>query len=286
MHCRKDVVRSMTTLLEVWKHLDTISPRDYELERWPGYMEIGPNTIHDQSKTTINRVLVTVFPSAKAIAKASQDKTNLVITFCPMLARETRQIVGMDLVRLRLLAKNYIAMYVLGSSWISAKDGLTDTRVDTLGLSVIRKFNIKGKESNLIPIGRVCRTPKDMNHSRFANHILSKIETSNLQFTGTLDDEVEDLILCASNIIDSTILDYIMRQGIKTVVTGSISSTDRMFTHNMGMNVIELGEFTSEAAGMKRLRHQLSTEYPELKIEFVDTDPITQVLRPYSKDMA
>ncbi|MFW9919655.1 MAG: Nif3-like dinuclear metal center hexameric protein [Candidatus Thorarchaeota archaeon] len=276
----------MTTLLEILKHLDVISPKDYEIPGKEGYIEVGPSTRKEQSNTTISRVLVTVYPSSKTIAKASQDKANLIISFMPMLAGSTKQIAGLDLVRLRLLTKNYISMYIIGSSWIAAKDGLTDALSDALNLTVTRKFNLRGKEANLIPIGRICRTPSDMNHSGFANYLASKLGISNITFTGTIDDEVEEILLCAGSIIDNETLHRLLQEGIRTVVVGQLNQMDRMIANNLGLNILELGSFVTEAPGMKRLRHQLSLEFPELKIEFSDTDPITQTLRPYTDEMA
>lgn len=276
----------MTTLFEILKHLEVISPKDYDIEGREGYVEVGPNTRKEQSNTTINRVLVTVHPSPKAIAKASQDKANLIISSIPMFAGPTRQIVGLDLVRLRLLAKNYISMYIMGSSWVAAKDGLTDALADTLNLSVSKKFNIKGKESNLIPIGRICRTPSDMNHSGFVNFLLARLGTSNISFTGTIDDEVEDVLLSAGNIINKEILLSVLQEGIRTVVVGSLDQEGRILANTLGLNILELGPFVTEAPGMKRLRHQLSLEFQELKVEFTDTEPITQTLRSYTEDMA
>ncbi len=276
----------MTTLLEILKHLDVISPKDYELEGKEGYVELGPYTTKEQSNTTINRVLVTVYPSPKAIAKASQDKANLIISAIPMLARPTRQIVGLDLIRLRLLAKNYISMYIMGSSWIAAKDGLTDALSDSLNLSISRKFNVRGKEANLIPIGRICKAPTEMNHSGFANYISSKLGISNITFTGTIDDEVEDVLLCAGDLINEEILLRVLQEGIRSVIVGHLDAKDRLVGNTLGMNILELGSFVTEAPGMKRLRHQLSLEFPELKIEFTETDPITQTLRPYTDEMA
>ncbi len=276
----------MTTLLDILKHLEVISPKDYELPGKEGYIEVGPNTRREQNNTTINRVLVTVFPSAKAVAKASQDKANLIISYMPMLTAPTKQIVGLDLVRLRLLVKNYISMYVIGSSWVAAKDGLTDALSDALNLTISKKFNLRGNEANLIPIGRICTTPSDMNHSGFVNYVSSKLEISNVTFTGTIDAEVEDVLVCAGNIIDQDILNKVLQQGIRTIVMGYLNPSDRLAAHNLGLNILELGMFTTETPGMKRLRHQLSLEFPELKIEFVETEAITETLRPYTDEMA
>lgn len=276
----------MTTLLDILKHIDVIAPRKLELPDQVGYVEVGPATKSEQTNTTVKRVIVAVNPSARTITKASQEKTNLIISCNPLLMERTKQITGLDLVRLRLLAKNYISLYVIGSSWISANDGLSDALSDALNISISGKFNIVGIDSNLVPIGRICQTPSKMNHSGFANYIASKMEISNVVFTGSLDDDVDSILACAANTVTKEVLLQSLHEGVKTIVTGEITPANRLLAHNKGINVFELGAFVTETPGMKRLRHQLSLEFPELKIEFADADPITHSLRPYVEDMA
>jgi len=276
----------MTTLLDILKHIDVIAPRKFELPDQMRYVEVGPTTKSEQTNTTVKRVIVAPNPSARTVTKASQEKANLIISCNPLLMEPTKQITGLDLVRFRLLAKNYISLYVIGSSWISANDGLSDALSDALNLTISGKFNIVGIDSNLVPIGRICQTPSKMNHSGFANYIASKMEISNVVFTGCLDDDVDSILACAANTVTKEVILQSLHEGVKTIVTGEITPANRLLAHNKGINIFELGAFVTETPGMKRLRHQLSLEFPELKIEFADADPITHSLRPYIEDMA
>ncbi|MFW9848504.1 MAG: Nif3-like dinuclear metal center hexameric protein [Candidatus Thorarchaeota archaeon] len=276
----------MTSLREIIKHLENIAPKEYTLQGLEGYVEVGPSTSFDQSKTTINRVVVSIYPSAKVVAKASQEKANLLISYRPMFGTQIKQIAGLNLVRIRLLAKNYISTYVVGSPWVSAKDGLTDALIDALNMKHTRNFTVKGLFSNTVPIGRFCEPPTNMNHSGFANYIASKLEIDSVTFTGNLDDEIQQIMVCASCPITSEMLLMVAQENTKTIITGEIHPELRVRAHEMGMNIYEIGTIPAENPGMKRLRHQLSLEYPELKFEYADVDPITHNLRPYSKDMA
>ncbi|MDF1538603.1 MAG: Nif3-like dinuclear metal center hexameric protein [Candidatus Thorarchaeota archaeon] len=276
----------MTTLHDIVKHLEALAPRDYTLLGQEGYVEVGPSIRSEQTKTTINRVVVTTYPSSKAVAKASQEKANLLISYRPMFKKSIRQISGLDLVRIRLLAKNYISSYVVGSAWISAKDGLTDALVDALNLRQTSNFNIQGPHSTLVPIGRFCELPSIMNHSGFANYIASKLEIPSVTFTGRLDDDASQVLVCAGFSLTEDMLLQSLKENVKTVVSGEISPEVRFGAYEYGMNIYELGAFHTEKPGMMRLRHQLSLEYPELKIEFVETESITQSLKPYTKNMA
>ncbi len=75
------------------------------------------------------------------------------------------------------------------------------------------------------------------------------------------------------------------QQDIGTIITGELSPEIRLLANEENLSTIELGAFVSEEPGMKRLRHQLSLEMPELKIEFVESVPFAKALRPYSEDM-
>jgi putative NIF3 family GTP cyclohydrolase 1 type 2 len=276
----------MTTLIDILKHLDVIAPRELEIPGQEGYIEVGPFIRKEQSNTTVNRVIVAVYPSAKTIAKASQEKTNLIISFLPMFTRPTKQVTGLDLVRLRLLSKNYISMYIIGSAWISANGGLSDALADALSLAGTKKFMVRVNESHFVPIGRVSQAPSTMNHSGLVNYIVSKLAVPNVLFTGALDDEVDRILVVAGSLVTPSLLVQAVQDDIKTIIAGEARSEDRLKAHAYGLNLLELGAFNTEAPGMKRLRHQLSLEYPELKIDYSETEAITRALRSYSEDMA
>jgi putative NIF3 family GTP cyclohydrolase 1 type 2 len=93
-------------------------------------------------------------------------------------------------------------------------------------------------------------------------------------------------LVSAGDLIDLPETTEAKKQDLQTIVTGELSPEVRTVAAEEGINTIELGAFHSEEPGMKRLRYQLSLEFPELKIDFVDSPPISKSLRPYSQDMA
>jgi hypothetical protein len=107
-----------------------------------------------------------------------------------------------------------------------------------------------------------------------------------IQFTGDLDDEVGDVLVSAGYHIDMPDILNGKRQDIKTLVTGELSPELRLFAHEEGMNTLELGAFVSEDPGMKRLRDSISLEFPELKVDFIASNPVTQGLKAYKDEMA
>ncbi|MHA1934098.1 MAG: Nif3-like dinuclear metal center hexameric protein [Candidatus Thorarchaeota archaeon] len=275
----------MTNLRDIIKYLQILAPQDLTIRGLESKVEVGPQTEGEQLKTTVNRVIVSTYPSARTITKATQDKANLLITHRQLFPFAIDRITGLDLIRIRLLSKNYISSYVVGSAWIGARGGLSDALVETLELKKKQDFTIQG-DSGPVPIGRICEVPSVMNHSGFANYVAAKMGLESVIFSGDFDDEVKSVLISPGYYLDIPELLETKMQDVNTIVTGELSPEIRLLAREEGLNILELGTFCTEEPGMERLRHQLSLEFPKIKIEFVESGPITNVLRPYDKDMA
>jgi len=276
----------MTTLLQIVKRLQELAPREMTIQGLENRVEIGPQTDTDRTNTTVKRILIATYPSARVVTKASQDKSNLLITYRPLFPFAIDRLSGLDLVRVRLLAKNYISTYVIGSAWLSARDGLNDALLDVLDFERISDFSTESDYGQLAAIGRVVKPPGVKNHSGFVNYIASKLNLNTVMFSGDLDDEVGDVLVSAGSHIDMPDILNGRQHDIKTLVTGELSPELRLFANEEGMNTLELGAFATEDPGMKRLRDSISLEFPELKIEFIAAIPLAQGLKAYKDDMA
>jgi len=249
-------------------------------------VEIGPQNPTEQANTTINRILVATYPSARVVTKASQDKSNLLITYRPLFPFAIDRLSGLDLVRVRLLTKNYISSYVMGSGWLCARDGLNDALCDTLGIERVGDFLAESDYGQYAPFGRICKPKGVKNHSGFVNYIAAKLKINTVMFSGDLDDEVEDFLVIAGSQVDMPHIINAKKQDIKTLVTGELAPEIRLLANEESINTLELGSFVTEDPGMKRLRDSLSLEFPELKIEFMASTQLAHGLRPYKEDMA
>ncbi len=275
----------MTTLRDIVKYLKDIAPQEFTFQGRESRVEVGPQTERDQAKTTINRATITTYASAKVVANASQSKANLLVTHRPLFPFAVDRLTGLDLIRARLLAKNYISSYVIGSAWIGVKGGLSDSLVESLDLSNEREFMTYGDYNQMVPIGRECESPSAMNHSRLVNYVAEKLNIDTVLFAGDLDGDVGRILVSPGFYIDMPEILSAKQQDIGTIITGELSPEIRLLAHEENLNTIELGAFVSEAPGMKRLRHQLSLEIPELNVEFIESAPLAKALRPYSEDM-
>ncbi|UCE10144.1 MAG: Nif3-like dinuclear metal center hexameric protein [Candidatus Thorarchaeota archaeon] len=268
----------MTTLLEIVKYLRGIAPRDYTIRGHDSRVEIGPQSDSDMINTTISRVVITTYLSGAAVTKATQEKANLVITFRPLFPFIVDRITGLDLKRIRLLSKNYISSYVLGSGWVGVKDGMADALCDLLGLKRLRDFVVTGDLTDVVPAGRVCGPSDVMNHSRFSDFVADKLGMESVTFSGDLDDEVQSILIFPGSYIDISEIISAKSEDVGTIVTGELAPDVRMMAHEEGISTLELGPFVTEDPGMERLRHQMSLEFPELKVEFYKSLSYTRSL--------
>ncbi|MHA1949548.1 MAG: Nif3-like dinuclear metal center hexameric protein [Candidatus Thorarchaeota archaeon] len=276
----------MTSLLDVLKSLNQIAPKELTVGGLESRVEIGPQTQTEQAKTTVNKLLIATYPSARVITKATQDKANLLVTYRPLFPFAIDRLSGLDLVRVRLLSKNYISSYAIGSGWLCVRDGLNDTLIQTLGMNRIGDFMTEGDFGELVAIGRACKPPGVKNHSGFINYVAGTLNLDNVLFSGDLDDEVGDVLVIAGNTVDMPEIINAKSQDLETLVTGELSPEIRLLAREEGINTLELGAFATEEPGMKRLRDVISLELPELKVDFSESSDLYKALRPYKDDMA
>ena len=268
----------MTNLREIVKYMEKIAPREFTLRNLDSHVEIGPQSETDQQNTTINRITVAIYPSARVVTTATQDKSNLLITHKPLFPYAVDRLTGLDLIRVRLLTKNYISAYVLGSAWIGAKDGLTDALVETLDFKILGDFITAGDYSDIVPVGRLCRTAQAMNHSRLANYLADKLDITSIISTGDLDNEVDNVLVIPGDFVDMPEIISAKKKDIKTIITGELAPEIRLLAHEEGLNTLEVGPFVSEEKGMQRLKHQMTLEFPELTITYAESHSFTKAL--------
>jgi putative NIF3 family GTP cyclohydrolase 1 type 2 len=276
----------MTTLLELIKRLSELSPREHTIRGLEPRVEIGPQTETEQANTTINRVLIATYPSARVVTKATQDKANLLVTYRPLFPFAIDRLSGLDLVRVRLLAKNYISSYVIGSGWLCNRDGLNDAMIETLGFKKIRDFMTESDFNQSTAIGRICKPADAKNQSGFVNYVAGKMELDTVLFSGDLDDEVKEVLVIAGNGVDMPEIINAKNQNLETLITGELSPEIRLLANEEGINTLELGAFATEEPGMRRLRDVISLDFPEMKVEFTESGSVAKALRPYKNDMA
>ena len=267
------------TLHDIIKYLDEIAPRHFSVRGFDNYVEIGGQTAYDQINTAVNKVVICTYPSSKAVTTATQEKANLLISHWPLFNKGCSRLAGMELIKTRLLVKNYISVFLLRSPWMAARGGLSDAFMDALSLTREGDYMIVGESNERVPIGRICEPHRTLNHSKLVTHVADKMNLQDVYFTGDLDEEVRNILLIPGNMLIPEDLRSIQNQDIGTIVTGEVTPEVRLLAGQSALNLLELGAFITEEPGMKRVKHQMSLEFPDLRVEFVDTSSISKIIR-------
>jgi putative NIF3 family GTP cyclohydrolase 1 type 2 len=268
------------TLHEIIKYFDEIAPRHFSVRDLDSYVEIGAQTEHEQLNIAVNKVVICTFPSSKAITTATQEKANLLISYYPLFSKGCNRLSGMELIKTRLLIKNYISVFILRSSWMAARGGLSDALMECLNLVRIGDYMISGNLSERVPIGRICEPHKKMNHSKFVTYVADKMNIENILFTGDLDQDLRKVLVIPGSFLIPKDIEAIMYQDVETIVTGEVTPEIRLQVSQSTLNLLELGPFVTEELGMTRLKHQMSLEFPDIRIEFVSSPPISKSIKP------
>ncbi|MEM2142299.1 MAG: Nif3-like dinuclear metal center hexameric protein [Candidatus Thorarchaeota archaeon] len=268
----------MHTVREVVKYLRQIAPVELTVGGLTDRLEIGPQTETEQSNTAVRRIMITSYPSSRNVARASQEKANLMITAFPLFPRPVDRLAEHDLLRVRLLSKNYISSYYIGTAFVSARDGLSDALAERLGASVVRNFGVEGDYRTDVPIGRICRLEDEMNHSLFADRVMAKLGIEQVIFSGNLDDNVGEFLVVAGIQLGVTEILGAAESDLRTIITGDLAPDARTFAHERGISTLEVGSVTTTEPGMKRLRYQMSLEFKDISVEFVESQPVYKTL--------
>ncbi len=275
------LVIQMVVLRNIMRYLDEIAPRDHSVHGLDRRIEIGPQTEEEQLNTTVNRVLVATYPSARVVTRASQDRVNLLITGRPLFSSAISRLDGLDLIRVRILTKNYITSCYVGSCWAAAKNGLTDALVEHLDLKYIDRFYVVGDYEDTVPLGRICEPTTPTTHAGFGAHLAKKTGLDGVMFVGDPDEPVKRILVIVGTYVGTPEIVQARMIGIKTLVTGELSPQTRLFANECGINTFEMGPFVTEEPGMHRLRHMLSLQFPDLRIEHAESPPYARILRGY-----
>ncbi|MFX0072591.1 MAG: Nif3-like dinuclear metal center hexameric protein, partial [Candidatus Hermodarchaeota archaeon] len=169
--------------------------------------------------------------------------------------------------KLALLSKYPIIVYVLNSSFIGVEGGISDTIMDLLYLELDRPFNIKNKNGNTIPIGRIC-TPKnyfnDENLFKFGDllkRIKTNLELKKISYVGDLNKEVHKICIIGGEFPEFKYLNKIIESYCDCYISCKINYDFSIYAREIGLNLIEIPNYNCEIKAMKKLCNFLSLEF-------------------------
>lgn len=264
----------MVLLAEVINVLNKLAPLKLAFPGDPTGFQISGFNKEALEKKLIKTVAVALDPSIEAIQYAVDAKAQILITHHPVFFGSVTSLSEELLQKVRMLTSNYISLYVAHTNWDAAENGSNDTLIDLLGLRKTGIFRVEAADGVELPIGRLCKPPAElMSLKLFLEVISEKLRPQSIAYTGSLDDEVNEVVVCTGAASDIKILRKAVKMGADTYLTGSASHHSFLFAKENSLKLIAAGHLETENPGMKRFSQILQIELPDIKIKFFDSKP-------------
>ncbi|MFW9949954.1 MAG: Nif3-like dinuclear metal center hexameric protein [Candidatus Thorarchaeota archaeon] len=220
------------------------------------------------NEKNIKRILLTVDLNFESIHFAILNKVNLIISYNRLITYPIRKFNNLLIKKLTLLSKYPILIFPLNSALIAAEGGISDTIMEILYLQLDKVLDIKHKNKNIIPVGRIC-SPKlyseSSNHITLENllkRIKSNFMVDSLSFVGDLKSEVKKICIVGSEIKNSQYLKKAYKDDCDCFISSTINSELARLAKDFEMKLIIIPIYSILNITLKRLTHYLSLEFP------------------------
>lgn len=253
------LLNEIKTLLE-----NELSPKLYCIDSKLYGLQYGSIS----NKKIIKKIMITVDLSLESIFFAIKNKINLIITIYGLIHKPIARINGKLIKKLTLLSKYPICIFVLSKSFISAKEGISDTIMEALYLKLDRPFVIKVNNQRTIPIGRICIPKKYLNDKKSLNledlilRIKSNLGMNNISYAGNLKSIISKVCIIGEETMNVNYLQKSIKLGCDCIISGNIDYEIASFAKENEICLISISLFKSKILALRKLYSFLSLKYP------------------------
>ena len=262
-------LKAIISLLE-----QKLSPKSFKLDSGVYGIQYG---ISDPNRV-IKKVLVTLNLSLEAVHYAFKNKINLIISYQGLISSPIDKFNQYLVNRLTLLSKYPISIFVLNSSFIAAEEGISDTIMNGLYLNLERTLNIKNKDGEEIPIGRIC-TPKEypsqktpLNLESIIKRVKTVFEAEKISYVGDLSNIIKKCCVIGGNNSDIKLMERALDYNCDCYISSNIKHDEALFAKDCGLSLIELSYYKSGIISLKKLHNFLSLEFPYDEFFFFESE--------------
>lgn len=249
----------IVTLME-----NKISPKLFKLNSEVYGIQYGQTN----EKKLVKKLMFTVDLSIDAIHFAIKNKVNLIITHHGLFDKPIQKFDQILVNKLALLSKYPITIFVLNSSFVGAEGGISDTIMDVLYLKLDNTFDIKNKNGEKVPFGRICLVQKypdqikSVNLEALIKRIKTNLEMEKISFVGDLNKEINKICLVGGENSNKRLIEKSIKYGCDCYISSKINYDEAVFARDMGFCLIELSHYKIKIIAMKKLCNLLSLEFP------------------------
>jgi dinuclear metal center YbgI/SA1388 family protein len=250
----------MIIKIKLFEFLESIYPRDLA-EEWD---RIG--LLVDNSKSSYNRILLTIDVTYDVIQNAQNIQADLIISHHPLEIEHASE--SSSKMR-KLLVEKKIDLFVIHTNGDKAVGGVNDSFANLLQLVDLRNF----RNSSLGRIGKF-KEPLKMNKIiSILEDVLPKHRGA-LQVSGDMNKEILNVGVSSGS--GSSLMDHFSESNLDLFITSDLKH-HRVLENliELGPNLISIPHWAGEFTWLPNLRSQIIT--------FLNEDQITHKVEIYEK---
>lgn len=242
----------MTTVGDILSYLETIAPPSLKMD-WDN---VG--LLLGSKHTPVTTILVALDPFEAVAQEAADIGAELIVTHHPLLFHPTRQItdetsIGRTILK---LASHHICAINAHTNLDCADGGVNDVLAHTLGLSDIKAIG----EEHLLRAGIV----PEQSLEAFLAHTKAQLGCEGLRYVKG-EKPVHTVCVgggsCADEMLDA------IHAGCDTFVTADVKYNQFWDAHDLGLNLIDAGHFSTENPVCAVLANKLQGAFPEIQVK-------------------
>lgn len=246
---------------EVAKILDGIAPPRlaYEGE------DLG--FISGDESRDVKVVGITERPTVEVLQEAVNKKVDMLVIHEPLYHSEKSMLIDKSLLtfipnkkRKELVEKGGFAVFRYHSQWDDADEGNNETLAKILDITVTAR----------IPYGRI-GVIKETTLESLAEKVKQKLENESVLVVGDRNQKVTKVAVVSgsgNSLIE--VMDYVKTKGADVLISGDIQDGRARYADEIGLPIIDAGDYYTENPGAKHLVEILKEKIPDIDILFLD----------------
>jgi dinuclear metal center YbgI/SA1388 family protein len=232
--------------------LDEIAPFDLA-EEWDNC-----GLLVGDPKADVSRVLVALDPSLPVLEEAAQKRASLVVTHHPLFLEPLASIRA-DSIRgraIHLLIKESISHVALHTNFDLATGGVADLLMERLGfgegeLLIPDPRNLTHR-GNAVGMGRVADISPPAALSELIQRVAGSLGLDGLRAAGSEDMAVARVAVVPGS--GAGLIGPAKAAGCEAIITGDVKYHQARDAQELGIAVIDIGHFASEAVALEGLK--------------------------------
>ncbi len=257
---------------DIIDYMESIAP----VELKESYDNVG--LIIGNKESQVKSILFCLDCNLEVINEAKLKLVDMIISHHPLLFKKPSSITTETLQGKKIieLIKANINLYSSHTNLDSVKDGMNDTMIKLLDLSVKNTYIIDKSTSSIekAGIGRIIELTTSITAKELCSIVKEKFQLPNLRFVGRLNNKITKIAL-----INGSGQDYFesaRNLGVQCIITGDTTYHFVSDYKEMGLFIIDMGHFSSEwplfKIISKKIENHIKSKDSNVKVFFSEME--------------